>query len=51
MHNHGASRTTPVRHGKTVWKQRYSGHNADYFFATARRRVIDASLHALRRRL
>ena len=47
-HDEGALRTTPVRSGKTVWKQWFSGHNADYFRAIARRRVIDTSLHMLR---
>jgi hypothetical protein len=50
-HNNGASRTKQVRDEKTVWKQRYFGHNADYFRVVAFRPVIAASLHALRRRL
>jgi hypothetical protein len=44
MHDDDASRTMQVRDEKTVWKQRYSGHNADYFRAAPRRRVIVTSL-------
>jgi hypothetical protein len=51
VHIDEASRTTLVRGAKTVWKQRYFGHNADYLFAIARRRVIVTSLYELRARL